>query len=131
MSSQPLTDWYDAASNMPETFRTRPVVGGHLALLALNSSSIADTGSTNSSPSSSNSNTGYATTIISVVYPLMGGASIGVSLIWIGCLVYVYIVIQYYLFDVKDDVHNRSLEALKYKIGLMDDVRTYVIVTRL
>ncbi|KAJ3896091.1 hypothetical protein GG344DRAFT_72572 [Lentinula edodes] len=73
MSSQPLTDWYDAASGMPETFRARPVVGGHrnVALLALNSSSIADTGSTNSSPSSSNSNTGYATTNISVVYPLM------------------------------------------------------------
>ncbi|KAJ3931095.1 MAG: hypothetical protein NXY57DRAFT_941060 [Lentinula lateritia] len=29
MSSQPLTDWYDAASGMPETFRARPVVGGH------------------------------------------------------------------------------------------------------
>ncbi|KAJ3921504.1 hypothetical protein F5877DRAFT_76100 [Lentinula edodes] len=71
MSSQPLTDWYDAASGMSETFRARPVVGGHLALLALNSSSIADTGSTNSSPSSSNSNTGYATTNISVVYLLM------------------------------------------------------------
>ena len=29
MSSQPLTDWYDAVSGQPETFRARPVVGGH------------------------------------------------------------------------------------------------------
>ncbi|KAJ4001755.1 hypothetical protein F5050DRAFT_1560073 [Lentinula boryana] len=29
MSSQPLTDWYDAVSGEPETFRARPVVGGH------------------------------------------------------------------------------------------------------
>ncbi|KAJ3909862.1 hypothetical protein F5879DRAFT_931534 [Lentinula edodes] len=40
MSSQPLTDWYDAASGMPETFRARPVVGGHLALLALYISTV-------------------------------------------------------------------------------------------
>ncbi|KAJ4478253.1 hypothetical protein J3R30DRAFT_2880603 [Lentinula aciculospora] len=35
MSSQPLTDWYDAVSGNPETFRARPVVGGHLALVRL------------------------------------------------------------------------------------------------
>ncbi|KAJ4498613.1 hypothetical protein C8R41DRAFT_900755 [Lentinula lateritia] len=33
MSSQPLTDWYDAASGMPETFRARLVVGGHPTVL--------------------------------------------------------------------------------------------------
>ncbi|KAF8826858.1 hypothetical protein HHX47_DHR5000639 [Lentinula edodes] len=38
MSSQPLTDWYDAASGMSETFRARPVVGGHhLVHLLINS----------------------------------------------------------------------------------------------
>ncbi|KAJ3976289.1 DUF1793-domain-containing protein [Lentinula raphanica] len=33
MSSQPLTDWYDAVSGQPETFRARPVVGGHPMIL--------------------------------------------------------------------------------------------------
>ncbi|KAJ7044468.1 DUF1793-domain-containing protein [Mycena alexandri] len=37
LSSQPLGDWYEARDGTPEAFRARPVVGGHLALLALSS----------------------------------------------------------------------------------------------
>jgi hypothetical protein len=35
LSSQPFADWYEARDGAPEAFRARPVVGGHLALLAL------------------------------------------------------------------------------------------------
>ncbi|KAJ6598936.1 hypothetical protein DFH09DRAFT_1356105 [Mycena vulgaris] len=35
LSSQPFGDWYEARDGTPEGFRARPVVGGHLALLAL------------------------------------------------------------------------------------------------
>ncbi|KAJ6486403.1 DUF1793-domain-containing protein [Mycena vitilis] len=41
LSSQPFGDWYDAHDGTPETFRARPVVGGHLALLALQAVSRA------------------------------------------------------------------------------------------
>ncbi|KAI0650359.1 DUF1793-domain-containing protein [Trametes meyenii] len=34
-SSQPLGDWYETSDGSVEGFRARPVVGGHLALLAL------------------------------------------------------------------------------------------------
>ena len=30
LSSQPLGDWYQATNGEPESFRARPVVGGHL-----------------------------------------------------------------------------------------------------
>jgi hypothetical protein len=30
LSSQPLDDWYEAMNGQPESFRARPVVGGHL-----------------------------------------------------------------------------------------------------
>ena len=30
LSSQPLGDWYEATGGQPESFRARPVVGGHL-----------------------------------------------------------------------------------------------------
>ncbi|OBZ70311.1 hypothetical protein A0H81_09943 [Grifola frondosa] len=35
LSSQPLGDWYETTNGAVEGFRARPVVGGHLALLAL------------------------------------------------------------------------------------------------
>ncbi|KAF7352678.1 MPN domain-containing protein [Mycena venus] len=35
LSSQPLGDWYETKDGTPEVFRARPVVGGHLAFLAL------------------------------------------------------------------------------------------------
>ncbi|KAG5724965.1 hypothetical protein E4T56_gene12457 [Termitomyces sp. T112] len=35
LSSQPFGDWYETTNGQPEGFRARPVVGGHLALLAL------------------------------------------------------------------------------------------------
>ncbi|KAF5390714.1 hypothetical protein D9757_002684 [Collybiopsis confluens] len=54
-SSQPLTDWYDTVSGAPQSFRARPVVGGHLALLALDNASISNGSSTSSSSSSSSS----------------------------------------------------------------------------
>ncbi|CAL1700859.1 unnamed protein product [Somion occarium] len=38
-SSQPLGDWYETTDGSVEGFRARPVVGGHLALLALSESS--------------------------------------------------------------------------------------------
>ncbi|KAJ7129541.1 DUF1793-domain-containing protein [Mycena epipterygia] len=37
LSSQPFADWYEAQDGTPESFRARPVVGGHLALLAISS----------------------------------------------------------------------------------------------
>uniref|UniRef100_A0A0W0EZL0 Glutaminase n=1 Tax=Moniliophthora roreri TaxID=221103 RepID=A0A0W0EZL0_MONRR len=37
-SSQPFGDWYETQDGKPQGFRARPVVGGHLALLALQSS---------------------------------------------------------------------------------------------
>ncbi|KAJ4481676.1 hypothetical protein C8J55DRAFT_512291, partial [Lentinula edodes] len=87
MSSQPLTDWYDAASGMPETFRARPVVGGHRQQFVSRRYWF---------------NQLFAV-FIQLEYGLCyhkhecsissnGGASIGVSLVWIVCLVYVYIV---------------------------------------
>jgi hypothetical protein len=33
LSSQPFGDWYEARDGTPESFRARPVVGGHLALV--------------------------------------------------------------------------------------------------
>lgn len=33
-SSQPLGDWYETAGGAVEGFRSRPVVGGHLALVS-------------------------------------------------------------------------------------------------
>lgn len=38
-SSQPLGDWYETTNGAVEGFKARPVVGGHLALLALSGSS--------------------------------------------------------------------------------------------
>jgi len=35
LSSQPLGDWYETTNGAVEVFKARPVVGGHLALLAL------------------------------------------------------------------------------------------------
>ncbi|KAJ7498791.1 DUF1793-domain-containing protein [Mycena latifolia] len=40
LSSQPFADWYEALDGTPEGFRARPVVGGHLALLALPSQTL-------------------------------------------------------------------------------------------
>lgn len=34
-SNQPLGDWYETLDGTVHGFRARPVVGGHLALLAL------------------------------------------------------------------------------------------------
>ncbi|KAI0347134.1 DUF1793-domain-containing protein [Trametopsis cervina] len=42
-SRQPLGDWYETTNGDVESFRARPVVGGHFALLALGSSSTVDT----------------------------------------------------------------------------------------
>ncbi|KAH7876310.1 uncharacterized protein C8R40DRAFT_126420 [Lentinula edodes] len=132
MSSQPLTDWYDAASGMSETFRARPVVGGHLALvrflppmftganfflcLSLVCPMFHLVGSQQFVNRRYWFNQLFAV-FIQLEYGLCyhkhqcsissnGGASIGVSLVWIVCLVYVYIVIQYHLFNVKVNVHN-------------------------
>ncbi|KLO07574.1 DUF1793-domain-containing protein [Schizopora paradoxa] len=47
LSSAPLGDWYETTNGGPEGFRARPVVGGHLALLVvdsqLDSSNTTDT----------------------------------------------------------------------------------------
>ncbi|KAJ7682671.1 DUF1793-domain-containing protein [Mycena polygramma] len=55
LSSQPFGDWYDAHDGTPESFRARPVVGGHLALLALSSQSASSVNS--SSPSATSGTT--------------------------------------------------------------------------
>ncbi|KAJ7368429.1 hypothetical protein DFH08DRAFT_25512 [Mycena albidolilacea] len=52
LSSQPLGDWYETKDGKPEGFRARPVVGGHLALLALSSQTASPVNSS-SSPSAS------------------------------------------------------------------------------
>ena len=33
-SNSPLGDWYDTVSGSPQSFKARPVVGGHLALVS-------------------------------------------------------------------------------------------------
>ncbi|CCM03143.1 uncharacterized protein FIBRA_05265 [Fibroporia radiculosa] len=63
-SSQPLGDWYWANDGEVEGFRARPVVGGHLALLALQSVEYADV----SNITASNPNTTKGSTNTSIGY---------------------------------------------------------------
>ena len=41
--AQPFGDWYETTNAVPEAFRARPVVGGHLALVCLSANSLSAT----------------------------------------------------------------------------------------
>jgi len=71
LSSQPLGDWYEAKDGTPEGFRARPVVGGHLALLALSSQTATSVNGTISSspPSASAINAPSAARNLAVPLP--------------------------------------------------------------
>ncbi|KAK7060514.1 hypothetical protein VNI00_001279 [Paramarasmius palmivorus] len=58
-SSQPFGDWYETEDGRPQGFRARPVVGGHLALLALQPTGNASTTTTSQDPAST-TNSGAA-----------------------------------------------------------------------
>ncbi|KAF5344089.1 hypothetical protein D9758_008834 [Tetrapyrgos nigripes] len=76
-SSQPLTDFYETIDGAPQGFRARPVVGGHLALLALNVTTTAtgtDPGSIGSNDPTTKDNSN-------------GGAFAGVPFLSMICLI--------------------------------------------
>ncbi|KAK7470513.1 hypothetical protein VKT23_001939 [Stygiomarasmius scandens] len=55
-SKQPLSDWYETEDGEAQSFRARPVVGGHLALLALNVTDTPTDTPTGAEPTSTSSN---------------------------------------------------------------------------